>query len=381
MNFIPFGDSHSIFWANQHSEPMWLNLTPNDPEIQEIFWIGPAKIWGLRNDTVNKTKEKFTLVKEKLSQNKMLIPVACFGEIDLRVNISKQVLLSRNFDLIEEVAQLYLEELSKIDCEQVVIWGPGPSVKDSAYQDFTYACEYPSFGSEFSRNALTHIFNKTIISKINDYPKLKFATIFYDLLGPNLKSLNGALRDVVHISPKHFNLAKEMLTNLASTDAKVAINYAAFSTMPEFEIYENPFPETYNYYQLYKKNGKPPHYQAFVSGLLNSKKDDFSTIEIRAINKIGHFNSTLHTLDETNFVKEFFSTGELSLIEEYVNYSIERLRAKNSEAFDVQTLPESFNATFVLSHFEKLVSICNSSNSEIIISELRSRLLATIAST
>ena len=80
MIYIPFGDSHSVFWGRQQSyDTPYSNIvdTPN------LYWFGPAKIFGLENSTVNNTKDKFIHFQNLMKNFSDHTPISCLGEIDI----------------------------------------------------------------------------------------------------------------------------------------------------------------------------------------------------------------------------------------------------------------------------------------------------------
>ena len=163
---IPFGDSHSVFWGKQTD---FGNPVSMVEDVPEILWIGPAKIWGLGNKTSNKTKEKFEEVKQRFIQDTSSVPIACLGEIDIRINLSRLILLTRDISIIDSLVLLYLDKLSELPNEKIVIWGPTPARPDE--DTIGMSMEFPRIGSCISRNSITHLFNKSILRQINNYPK------------------------------------------------------------------------------------------------------------------------------------------------------------------------------------------------------------------
>jgi hypothetical protein len=100
MKFIPFGDSHSYFWGRQRKYPG----ESQDEDVPCMAWLGPAKAYGVYSATENKTKEKLS----QILQEPEIIPVACFGEIDVRVNCARNFLFTGSENIVSDLVDNYL---------------------------------------------------------------------------------------------------------------------------------------------------------------------------------------------------------------------------------------------------------------------------------
>ncbi len=197
--------------------------------IPKIHWIGPAKIWGLAHPTNNNTREKFDRLISSELKSSALIPIACMGEIDIRVNLAKRLLKNRNFDEIKGLVRIYLERLNEIDAPEIVIWGPPPSVPDSK----NISAEFPVYGDCRTRNCLTHLFNREILLAINQFKKMKFLTVFYDLVDDDLNTRTDALHDGMHLAAAHLPLAQVMLAQSQQAGVKAVLNFAKYQQVGE----------------------------------------------------------------------------------------------------------------------------------------------------
>lgn len=234
MQFAPFGDSHSVFWGKQQSfDTPYSNVedTPN------LHWIGPAKIYGLENETNNNTKEKFSNFKALMFNQPKVIPICCLGEIDIRVNVTKLILEDRDFSHITNLAKLYLRKINELPNQQIIIWGPPPA---SMSNDGLLSQDYPFYGSGISRNAVIHLFNSEILKNLNEYPRIKFITLFYDLVDSDLVTHPFALHDVNHLSINHFMHARELLAAVLDVNAKAAFDQNKMQSITNIDFFIQP---------------------------------------------------------------------------------------------------------------------------------------------
>lgn len=219
MKLVPFGDSHSVFWGRQQS---FETPVSNVADTPQLHWLGPAKIHGLANPTHNQTREKFALFQQQMQQDPQAVLIACFGEIDIRVNIAKLVLEHRDFTLVDRLAAVYLSKLNELPNEKIVIWGPPPASMDKGGELFL---DYPVYGDGVTRNAITHLFNQALLNQINAYPRIRFITLFYDLVNGQLETQQGALHDANHLSIAHYDAARGLLDTVLRDEIKAAFNF------------------------------------------------------------------------------------------------------------------------------------------------------------
>ena len=226
MKFIPFGDSHSYFWGRQRKYPG----ESQDEDVPCMAWLGPAKAFGVYCATENKTKEKLSQLRQIL-QEPEIIPVACFGEIDVRVNCARNFLFTGSENIVSDLVDNYLASISLITPGRICIWGPPPSAPDNGL----FSVDLPAYGSNQTRNYLTHVFNRRVIETINRYPNLFFMTIFYDLIDSELCTNNLALHDGCHMNDELQPLAKQALLQAISAGNKVVMNTEKFFKVKKFK--------------------------------------------------------------------------------------------------------------------------------------------------
>ena len=118
MIFVPFGDSHSVFWGNQQTFRNPVSLVLDTPRLH---WMGPAKTWGLDNKTNNGTREKFSTFLEEMRSVPTQVPISCFGEIDIRVNLAKLALENRDLSVVHNLVDLYLQKLNELPNQEIII--------------------------------------------------------------------------------------------------------------------------------------------------------------------------------------------------------------------------------------------------------------------
>lgn len=230
MKFVPFGDSHSVFWGMQQSFDAPYSNVADTPHL---YWIGPAKVYGLENPTNNHTREKYLNFKNLMIADPDAIPISCFGEIDIRVNIAKIVLEDRNFISISQLADLYLRKINELPNQHIIIWGPPPA---SMLNDGSLSQDYPFYGSGVSRNSIIHLFNLAILRKINEYPRIRFITLFYDLVDSSLNTNPLALHDVNHLDIIHFPKARELLHAVLNQNTKAAFDFKKMQSIGDINF-------------------------------------------------------------------------------------------------------------------------------------------------
>lgn len=266
MKIIPFGDSHTYFWGRQKRYPG----ESLDNDIPIMGWLGPAKAYGLFNDTQNKTLEKFTQLKPHLSKSDV-IPIACFGEIDIRVNCAKNFLFAGAEDIVTKLVDKYLATISLLSNDQIIIWGPPPSAPDHGM----FNSELPAYGDNQMRNYLTHVFNKRVMESIQNFSNLSFVTLFYDLIDQDLKTDALALHDGCHMEVNWQPIAKQAVIHSIYESKKVTLNLSRYQKIakykrvfkevdkyestPYINFYKNPnssMPEYFSYSPITNQQGK-----------------------------------------------------------------------------------------------------------------------------
>ncbi len=225
---VPFGDSHSVFWNGYGLS----NLSDTKFEdTPRVYWIGPAKIFGLKYPTVNRTREKYKQLLGNELSNLHTIPIACMGEIDIRVNLARECILNASFHPISELAGIYLNELSLLPQKRIFIWGPPATNYESENDD------YPAILDNISRNCLTHLFNLEIIKRIKAYPKLSFLTLFYNMIDSNFSTIGG-LADGIHLEQSYVHIARQCISEMLQNNKRVCLNGIALRNLKEVSFCE-----------------------------------------------------------------------------------------------------------------------------------------------
>ena len=154
-----FGDSHALFSFKGLTIP---HQNRSYPSIT-MYRIGRD------NCIINYTSDI------DLSENTIVI---CYGEVDCRCNIGKQILLGRNEDLlIEELVSSYFRTISQISKAQIIIVGVIPSVSQKEHEKIhgPITHEFPFVGSDEDRIRYRNKVNE----KLKDY-SLKNGYIYFN---------------------------------------------------------------------------------------------------------------------------------------------------------------------------------------------------------
>ena len=218
MIYIPFGDSHSLFLAG---------ATPSSPlskyiaDTPAVYWLGPAKIWGLYNSSVNCTREKLKSLEESKIFKANSIAIASFGEIDIRINIPPLCLAANDFSPISSLAKRYLCILSQLGCDKIIIWGPPPT------RYIANDLRYPAVLDPISRNTLTHIFNSKIIELLPRFPKLSFVTLFYNFVDEALRTTGGLIDDI-HYNTDFSDVARSVIQDALNKGIRFSLNFDTY---------------------------------------------------------------------------------------------------------------------------------------------------------
>jgi hypothetical protein len=171
------GDSHSaVFSGEENMQPEWPALASNKLPFFKSYRLGPATAYQLKN--------KKHLIDEIINQqfNDGDSLLFCFGEVDIRAHLLKQVSLQNRSieDIVKECVDRYFEVILSyknkgINC---IVWGPIASWHESKHYSG------PSFGSCAERNEVTRQFNQ-YIEQLCNQNDVKFVTIFYDMIDEN----------------------------------------------------------------------------------------------------------------------------------------------------------------------------------------------------
>jgi hypothetical protein len=287
--------------------------------VDNPLWIGPAKIHGFAHESENNTAQKLLRVRSILNESKAAVPLASFGEIDIRVNLFEQVIKHQRFEPIETIVTSYLGWLNSLRSEKIIIWGPPPQRQELSAEDKHDFFSYPTVGCSRSRNSLTHIFNLLILRHLNNYPKIRFVTMFYDFVDKELRTNEGALGDNLHYSLQHYNKAITMVQSVQHSEAKAVLNVDRLQTIGEIEFRVEPFTGVTDCIEFKSGNlnGEPIEY--FCWGRYDSKITDPKRVFLGPSG--AKYTFTGRRIEPADFLKEYFCGYSKSDFEEIVNFA------------------------------------------------------------
>jgi hypothetical protein len=314
--FIPFGDSHSLFWGNNNDFSSPISLV-ND--VPKICWLGPAKIHGFTNPSENQTSQKLEEVRTVLDSMPDAVPIACFGEIDIRVNLYTQVVSSKNFSSIEEIVLKYLSYLNTLKSNTIIIWGPPPQKIDSPSYLKNSNFSYPIVGCTKTRNSITHIFNTLIIKNLSHYPKIRFVTMFYDFVDCNLNTIPSALGDSLHYSLDHYGYAKKLLTHALEPNCKAVFNIDKFKNIADIQFRIEPANNYLDCIDLRCGTYSSRNFEYFCWGAFDTKIENKSRIFLGVDGDIYKLNTT--TLTPIDYLNLYFDGTDRSDISDLVDFT------------------------------------------------------------
>ena len=208
------GDSHADFFSGRNAiSPEYPETKKGDLPFFQNFRLGPVLAYNLpETNTKTKGREKLFKILGEVNPKDVII-MLCFGEIDCRVHLIKQVRIKnisfeesslicaeRYFSVIKEVKDMGFE---------VIVWNAIPS---SIYENVDP--EFPTFGTCKERNLITHIFNDKL-KKMCEKNNIKFISIFDKILDKDGLTNMSFYMDKIHLSQKAMPLAlKELQKNL-----------------------------------------------------------------------------------------------------------------------------------------------------------------------
>jgi hypothetical protein len=182
------GDSHSsVFSGNEEMQPIWPQRSDDNTLFFKSYRIGPATAYQLSN--------KITIIEDVIRKNVNLdndYVLFCFGEVDIRAHLIKQMELQNKTitDVVKECVDRYIETILyfKNNGVRVLAWGPIASWNESKPYNGG-----PSFGTSFERNTVTEEFNN-YLKEVCDKKGVGFITIFDKMIDEN-KITNSDLLD------------------------------------------------------------------------------------------------------------------------------------------------------------------------------------------
>ncbi len=168
--FVVIGDSHSIIWGgNLCNETLVSRRYNPKSKIQnvEVFWLGPALAYNLmsKDQQLGKWGKKAFEIINFLKVKKIEIEyiLLSFGEIDIRVHVIKQALMSNvSIEKIVDDLTTRFINFSKIFFTEfripLLLWEPISTVPQ-------FYKMHPSIGSEKERNYATELFSNLLKKK------------------------------------------------------------------------------------------------------------------------------------------------------------------------------------------------------------------------
>lgn len=225
------GDSHSNFFSGEENIisirfSKGIKTGSNLISFFKTFHIGPALAFNLaRVNTTTKALEKIRFLVEKHIPPRAAI-LLCFGEIDCRLHIPKQIKmndLSRE-EAIDRILDNYFSLINELKKQGYVIicWGPIASQKDC----WGGNSNFPRYGTERDRNIITRVFNEKLEDRCKDN-RVKFCSIFKNLISENYLTIEKYISDQCHLSQTAMRFAVRELIDkqviLIDVDKKKAM--------------------------------------------------------------------------------------------------------------------------------------------------------------
>ena len=164
-------------------------------------WLGPLLAYNLSNKL-----DKVDELKIPLG-SKILM---CFGEIDCRFHIQKQIILQNKSqeELVKECVLRYIDALLKISQKGYDVGAFGP-VASSPFPASDHK-DFPRIGTCIERNEITKIFNEELSKECKNVG-LKFVSIFSLLLNEDGTSKKEFYADEVHLSQTIMPVTKPLV--------------------------------------------------------------------------------------------------------------------------------------------------------------------------
>jgi hypothetical protein len=173
------GDSHaSVFCGKEEMQPIWPQISDDKTPFFKTYRIGAATAYQL--DNKKPIINEIIRLKVDIKNDSVLF---CFGEVDIRAHLLKQVELQKKSisEIVKECVDRYFSTLlyyKNLNID-VIAWGPIASWHES--KKYTGG---PSFGTCLERNIVTEEFNK-YLEELCVKNNIKFVTIFYKMIDEN----------------------------------------------------------------------------------------------------------------------------------------------------------------------------------------------------
>ncbi len=182
------------------------------------------------------------------------VVVLSISEIDIRAHFWRDapVLLARGMPVekyLQHRVTVLLDALETFRAtarpSQIILWGPPASLLGQA----PHNDEFPTAGSNRTRNILTHIYHRLLADTIVKADlKISLASMFYDMLNPDFSSNESWIPDAIHIPAEKASDCFQRLS-LAMKGLRISLGPVASRVTWEraalcLEQYEPPAPDS-----------------------------------------------------------------------------------------------------------------------------------------
>lgn len=196
------GDSHvSFFSGEDRMQPLWPVDSNQLIPIFKSYRLGPVLAYNLcKRRTRSGGREKlFSLLMNHIPPLSRIL--LCFGEIDCRVHLPKQVQMSNRLlnEIVRECVERYFSvvmEVKRLDY-RLTLWNVIPST----LQENTDHVEYAPVGGCMLRNDISRLFND-MLRQLASTEEIEFISIFDSLVDSNGMTDTSYYADEIHLSQR-----------------------------------------------------------------------------------------------------------------------------------------------------------------------------------
>lgn len=186
------GDCHALLFRAAKTLPC------------QVAHVGPitADAFCRRQSPMRRHFDQLILQTGGVAQRTVVLSIS---EIDIRAHFWRDlpIVVARGMSLEQFVQRRvagYLDEvknfIDETGASRVVLWGPPASLLGQA----PHNDEFPTAGSNRTRNLLTHMFNHSVAATapgVSD--RIGFASMFYDMIHDDFTSNSSWIPDAIHI--------------------------------------------------------------------------------------------------------------------------------------------------------------------------------------
>jgi len=187
------GDCHTMVFRQAKTLPC------------QVAHVGPitADAFCRRQSPMRRLLDQLILQAGGVAKRTVVLSIS---EIDIRSHFWRDIpiLLARGMSLpqfVQRRVEGYLSEVRKFieetGASRVVLWGPPASLLGQA----PHNDEFPTVGSNRTRNLLTHVFNHCLATAVapGKGDQIGFASMFYDMIYDDFTSNSSWIPDAIHI--------------------------------------------------------------------------------------------------------------------------------------------------------------------------------------